>query len=150
MLDFGEGKYPRVSSAIHSQCHRPDRSRDGILEGEFPLHVVVAVHGREVKTALFLALNSIPSIEIVATATSTAELTSYCQTFQPDAVIVERGVPGRPLTDVLRELDQSMMPRRVLVVETAEESESFEGIAGVETLWDVDHRREVLAFIEAE
>ena len=114
------------------------------------MNVVVAVHGREVKTALFLALNSIPSIEIVATATSTAELTSYCQTFQPDAVIVERGVPGRPLTDVLRELDQSMMPRRVLVVETAEESESFEGIAGVETLRDVDHLREFLAMMDSE
>ena len=114
------------------------------------MDVVVAVHGREVKTALFLALSSIPSIEIVATATSTAELTSYCQAFRPDAVVVESDLPGRPLPDVLRELNRSMKPRRVLVIEAAAESKAFEGIAGVETLRDVDHLRVFVSTMETE
>lgn len=114
------------------------------------MDVVVAVHGRELKTALFLALNSVPNIEIVATATSTAELTSYFQAFQPAAVVVESDLPGRPLSDVLRRLEWSMMPRRVLVVDTAEESNAFEGIAGVETLRDVEHLGTFLSTMDSE
>ena len=114
------------------------------------MDVVVVVHRREVKTALFLALNSIPNIEIVATATSTAELISYCQVFHPGAVIVEGDLPGRPLADILRELNQSMTPRRVLVVDSAEEPEALEGIPGVEALRDLDDLLAVLSKADSE
>ena len=114
------------------------------------MDVVVAVHGREVKTALFLALNSIPNIEIVATATSTAELASYCQTFHPGAVIVESDLPGRPLPDVLRELNQSTAPTHVLVVDSAEEPEAWEGIVGVEPLTDVEDLLAILSIADSE
>jgi hypothetical protein len=38
------------------------------------LHVVVATHSREVKTALFHSLNATPTVTIVATGTSTVGL----------------------------------------------------------------------------
>jgi DNA-binding NarL/FixJ family response regulator len=114
------------------------------------MDVVVAVHGREVKIALFLALNSIPSIEIVATATSTAELISYCQAFHPGAVIVESDLPGRPLPDVLRELNQSTTPERVLLVDSAEKPDTLEGIPGVETLRDLDDLLAILSIADSE
>jgi DNA-binding NarL/FixJ family response regulator len=114
------------------------------------MDVVVAVHGREVKTALFLALNSIPNIEIVATATSTAELISYCHAFHPGAVIVESDLPGRPLPDVLRELNQSTTPERVLIVDSAEEPENLDGIPGVETLRDLDDLLAILSTTDPE
>ena len=113
------------------------------------MDVVVAVHGREVKTALFLVLNSIRSIEIVATATSTAELISYCQAFHPGAVIVESDLPGRPLPDVLRELNQSTTPGRVLVVDNAEEPDTLDRIPGVEILRDLDDLLAVLSMTDS-
>lgn len=112
------------------------------------MDVVVAVHGREVKTALFLALNSIANIEIVATAISTAELISYCQAFRPGAVIVESDLPGRPLPDVLRELNQSTTPGRMLVVDSAELPDTLGGIPGVETLRDLDDLLAVLSMTD--
>ena len=57
------------------------------------MRLVVAVHSREVKTALFLALNG---ITIVATATSTAELVSYCRAFRPEVDCRERSARPSP------------------------------------------------------
>ena len=95
----------------------PGWDRRGDAEGARSLHLVVATHTREVKTALFLALNALPAITIVATATSTAELASYCHAFRPDFAIVESGLPGRPLRDVLAELVASRPDSRILLID---------------------------------
>ncbi len=81
------------------------------------LRLVVAVHSREVKTALFLALNGLMSITIVATATSTAELVSYSRAFRPDVAIVESGLPGRPLDETLQQVDELMTAGRIFVID---------------------------------
>ncbi|GMQ98631.1 MAG: hypothetical protein BMS9Abin17_1152 [Acidimicrobiia bacterium] len=88
-----------------------------INSGDESIHVVVATHSREVKTALFLALNAIPAITIVATATSTSELISYCNTFRPDTAIVESGLPGRPLGTVLSEVRSTRPDIRILLID---------------------------------
>jgi hypothetical protein len=46
------------------------------------MDVVVAVHGREVRTAPFPGLSSPPNIDIAATETATGELTSYGKAFE--------------------------------------------------------------------
>ena len=94
------------------------------------LRLVVAVHRREVKTALFLALNGLDEIDIVATATSTAELISYCRAFRPDVVIVDRGLPGRPFDETLAELESC--GGRILWIDTDSSSDP-------DTFDDVEH-----------
>jgi DNA-binding NarL/FixJ family response regulator len=81
------------------------------------LRLVVAVHTREVKTALFLALNGLMAITIVATATSTAELVSYCRAFRPDVAVVESGLPGRPFDETLQQLAKLMTEGRIFVID---------------------------------
>lgn len=111
--------------------------------------VVVAVHSREVKTALFLALNAIPSIEIVATATSTAEVDSYCRAFRPDLVIVESDLPGRPVSELLEGFENSSTPREALVI--GDDAERLvKGKDKASALRDIDHLAAVLPGIELE
>ncbi len=85
--------------------------------GSRSTHVVIATHSREIKTALFLALNAIETITIVATAASTAELISYCQSLRPDTAIIETGLPGGPLGIVLHQLGASIPELRILLID---------------------------------
>ncbi|GMQ86358.1 MAG: hypothetical protein BMS9Abin07_1932 [Acidimicrobiia bacterium] len=101
------------------------------------MRLVVAVHGREVKTALFLALNGVESVTIVATATSTAELVSYCRAFRPDVVVVERGLPGRPLDEAIFKLGDSMKEGRVLLIDGDEALDLTRHAAYVEVFNDI-------------
>lgn len=103
------------------------------------MHFVVATHSRELKTAVFLALNTVPTITIVATANSTAELISYCRTFLPDVAIVESGLPGRPLADVLHQLGDAATPGRIFVIGEDGASELARDVGAAEVLRDVDH-----------
>jgi DNA-binding NarL/FixJ family response regulator len=82
-----------------------------------PITLIVATFRREVKTALFLALRAMPAVTIVATATSTGELISYCHAFRPNIAIVESGLPGRSLRAVLTELGSSNPGMRMLVID---------------------------------
>jgi len=104
-----------------------------------PLRLVVAVHGREVKTALFLALNGIQTLDIVATATSTAELVSYCRAFRPDVAIVESGLPGRPLDETLQQLEESGCVGRVLLIDADTPPDFILDLTDAEVFEDVDH-----------
>ena len=81
------------------------------------MRLVVAVHSREVKTALFLALDGLVSITIVATATSTAELVTYYRAFRPDVAVVESGLPGRPLDETLQQLAELKNPGKIFVID---------------------------------
>lgn len=103
------------------------------------MRLVVAVHSREVKTALFLALNGINGITIVATATSTAELVSYCRAFRPDVVIVESGLPGRPLGETMPQLGDSMGAGQILVIDGNGAIDIVNEMPNAEVFKDIDH-----------
>jgi DNA-binding NarL/FixJ family response regulator len=103
------------------------------------MDVVVAVHSREVKTALFVALNGVETVTIVAVAGSTAELVSYCQTFRPDVAIVEAGLPGQPIEPVLAEIEQSSNVERLLVIGDDKQPGMYASIPSAEILKDVEH-----------
>jgi len=102
------------------------------------VRLVVAVHRREVKGALFLALNGLDDVTIVATATSTAELTSYCRTFEPDVVILERGLPGRPTAEILTDLGQSLPDCRIQMIDESGGRKKEQGLSEVEVFTDLD------------
>jgi hypothetical protein len=107
-------------------------TKDGML------HIVVATHSREVKTALFHSLNAISTVTIVATGTSTAELVNYSHAFQPEIVIVETGLPGLPLRDVLDELHTLNPSLRTLLIGEDAAVKTFLNIPNVEVFSDLD------------
>jgi DNA-binding NarL/FixJ family response regulator len=102
------------------------------------VRLIVAVHGREVKGALFLALNGLDAITIVATATSTGELTSYCRSFKPDVIIFERGLPGRPAAEVLPDLRQSLPECRIQMIDESGGRKTEQSLSDVEIFTDLD------------
>lgn len=102
------------------------------------MRLVLAVHSREVKAALFLALNGLDAVTIVATATSTAELTSYCRTLEPDVVIFERGLPGRPSAEILTDLGQSLPDCRIQLIDESGSARSEPGLSEVEVFIDLE------------
>jgi hypothetical protein len=91
------------------------------------------------KTALFLALNGIEAVTIVATATSTAELVSYGRAFRPDTVVVESGLPGRPLSETLPRLGDSMKSGRILVIDGHGVIDIVDEQPNAEVFEDIEH-----------
>jgi hypothetical protein len=74
----------------------------------------------------------------VATGTSTAELVNYSHAFRPDIVIVETGLPGQPLSDVLIELGTLHPMPRVLLIGENTELRTYEAIPTIEVFADLD------------
>ena len=85
------------------------------------VRVVVAVASRELKAALFVALSADPEVEIVATASTMAELVTYSRAFRPDVAVVEPELPGGDIEEALTTMSDST--ERVFLV--------GEGAAGV-------------------
>jgi hypothetical protein len=102
------------------------------------IHVVLATHHREVQTALFHSLNTISTVAIVATGTSTAELVNYSHAFLPDIVIVETGLPGQPLSDVLVELGTLQPMPRVLLIGENTDLKPNSSLPSVDVFADLD------------
>jgi hypothetical protein len=113
-----------------------DRS-DHVSDGR-SVHIIVATHTRELKTALFIALNAIPAVAIVATAASTAELASYCHAFRPDFAIVQSGLPGRSLGDVLAELTASNPESQLLLIDDQAQPTADPTMPEIEIFTDID------------
>ena len=113
-----------------------DRGED--TESAPSIHVVLATHSREVKTALFHSLNALSTITIVATATSTAELVSYCHAFRPDIAIVEAGLPGQSLDKVIAELGVSNPDSRILLIGESVELMTDPNVPEVEAFTDLE------------
>lgn len=82
--------------------------------------IVLATHSRELKMSLFLALNTLADVSIVATASATAELLSYGKALRPDVVIIETGLPGRDLDDAVERLETYIGPGRILLIDSAD------------------------------
>ncbi|MGI9586086.1 MAG: hypothetical protein ACR2N7_10900, partial [Acidimicrobiia bacterium] len=107
-----------------------------ILLEESDMRLVVAVHSRDVKTALFLALNGVEFVDIVATATNAAELASYCRSFRPDVAIVETSLPGSPLRDGLEQIEAST--GRILLIDPGGRATPEIDVGIAEPFVDVD------------
>jgi hypothetical protein len=110
----------------------------GRVDGDRSVHIIVATHTRELKTALFVALNAIPAVAIVATATSTAELASYCHAFRPDFAIVQSGLPGRSLGEVLTELTASNPESQLLLIDDQAQPTADPTMPEIEIFTDID------------
>ena len=60
------------------------------------VRMVVGIESRDVRAALFLALEAVDDVRIVGSATSAAEVVSLCRSLHPEVAIVEdlRESPG--------------------------------------------------------
>jgi DNA-binding NarL/FixJ family response regulator len=105
-------------------------------EKKHKLRLLLAICTRELKTAFFLVLSDQPSVQIVATATNTAELLSYSRAFQPDAIALEWELPGRPVADVLPMLAQTDMPTELLIVSRPSSRQQIRDVAPTASVFD--------------
>jgi DNA-binding NarL/FixJ family response regulator len=100
------------------------------------LRLLLAIYTRELKTALFLALSEQPALQIVASATNTAELLTYSRTFQPDAIALEWEMPGRPVADVFPTLAQADSPPEILIISRPSSRQQIQDIAPTASAFD--------------
>jgi DNA-binding NarL/FixJ family response regulator len=100
------------------------------------LRLLLAIYTRELKTAFYLALSDWPSVQVVASATNTAELLSYNRAFQPDAIALEWELPGRPLADVLPTLTQACSSAEILIVSRPSSRQQIRDVAPTASVFD--------------
>jgi DNA-binding NarL/FixJ family response regulator len=99
---------------------------------------------REVKTAIFLALQSEPEISVVATAVNTAELLTYTRSFHPDLIILEWELKGRPMMDVLPQLPQISPSSKIFVISKPSSYEQIRDLPANENIICVDEANEAI------
>jgi DNA-binding NarL/FixJ family response regulator len=78
--------------------------------------LLLAIFTREMKTAFFLALSDESDIQIKATASNTAELLTFNRSLQPNVIVLEWDLPGRPMTEVYPVLTQSDHPPAIFII----------------------------------
>jgi len=100
------------------------------------LRLLLAVYTRELKTAFYLALSDQPLVQIVASATNTAELLTYSRTFQPDAIALEWEMPGRPLADVLPPLTKACSSAEILIISRPSSRQQIRDVAPCVSVFD--------------
>jgi DNA-binding NarL/FixJ family response regulator len=103
------------------------------------MRLLVAVHSRNVRKALFLALSGIEQVAIVGTATTTAELASLNRALAPGLVVVEVGLSGEPLEDLLRSIEKLRLDCRVLIIDPCAQQEDKIAAGGLELFSNIDH-----------
>jgi CheY-like chemotaxis protein len=111
------------------------------------LRLLLAIYARELKTALFLALSEQSALQIVASATNTAELLSYGRTFQPDAIALEWEMPGRPMADVLPALTQACSSAELLIISRPSSRQQIRDVAPSASVFD--DPEELIGVLEA-
>jgi DNA-binding NarL/FixJ family response regulator len=78
--------------------------------------LLLAIFTRELKTAFFLSLSDMLNIQIIATASNTAELLTFSRSLQPEVIVLEWELPGRPMTEVYPVLTQGDCPPAVFII----------------------------------
>jgi DNA-binding NarL/FixJ family response regulator len=80
------------------------------------IRLLLAIFTRELKTAFFLALSDESNIHIRATASNTAELLTFNRSLQPDVIVLEWELPGRPMKEIYPVLAQADFPPAIFII----------------------------------
>lgn len=80
------------------------------------MNVVLAMRHAQARLALELALSEEPGVMVVGAASETEGALALARTTQPDLVLLEWDLPGRPSPDVLAIARTLVKPLRVLVL----------------------------------
>jgi len=87
-----------------------------VAEDKQTVRLLLAIYTRELKSAFFLAISDELRVQIVATASNTAELLTFNRSLQPNSIVLEWDLPGRPMTEVYPVLTQADTPPSIFVV----------------------------------
>ena len=98
-------------------------------EDKSSVRLLLAIYTRELKTAFFLALADEPNIQIIATAANTAELLTYNRSLQPNAILLEWDLPGRPMCEVYQVLTQAGDPPSIFIIGKPSSEEQIREVA---------------------
>lgn len=115
-----------------------------ITESKPKRQVVVAVSTRELKTAIFLTLNSEPEVRVVAVAANTAELLTYARSFQPDAIILELELQGYPIGEVLEKLCEVSPESKVLIISKPSSFDQIHNLPAADNIIRIDNAPETI------
>jgi DNA-binding NarL/FixJ family response regulator len=80
------------------------------------IRLLLAIFTRELKAAFFLALSDEPNVQIMATASNTAELLTFNRSLQPYVIVLEWELPGRPMSEVYPVLTQADHPPAIFII----------------------------------
>lgn len=80
------------------------------------MNVVLAVRHARARLAMELALSEEPGVTVVGTASETEGMLALARTARPDLVVLEWGLPGRPVEVVLVEAQTLASPLYFLVL----------------------------------
>jgi DNA-binding NarL/FixJ family response regulator len=83
------------------------------------VRMVVGIGSRDVRSALFVALDALDGLRVAGSGTSAAEVITLCRTLQPDAVVIEDGLSDWTLEDLLDAIVIPMWSGDVLVISGA-------------------------------
>ena len=102
--------------------------------------LVVGIGNREVRSALFLALESLDPVRIVGSATSAAEVVSLCRSLRPSIAIVEEGLSDWDLRTLLDQLVVPMWEGQVVVLSPTSDVDmldEYENVVMADTVGDL-------------
>jgi DNA-binding NarL/FixJ family response regulator len=108
------------------------------------MRVLIADRRTEVRAALALLLGQEPGVEIGGQARDSAELLSLMETVRPDVVLLEWGLPGRPVARLVAMLHALAWAPRVLVLALREERRGAALAAGADAFASKDESPERL------
>lgn len=87
------------------------------------MDVLLAIHQLDLRLALDLLLREEPGISVVGVANETEGLLALLYTVHPDLLLLDWALRGRPLTEVLTELQGHYRPPKVIGLGVKEERE---------------------------
>ncbi|MFC2153138.1 hypothetical protein ACFLQ7_00705 [Actinomycetota bacterium] len=111
------------------------------------VRVIVGIGNREVRASMFLALDSIEALRIVGSATSAAEVVTLCRTLHPDVAIVEEGLSGWALPDLLAAIVAPAWSGTLLLLSQDDVTEVVEEYDNVHLLHGIE---QIASIIESE
>lgn len=80
------------------------------------ISLLLAIFTRELKTAFFLALSDESNLQIIATASNTAELSTFSRSLQPNVIVLEWDLPGKPMSELYPVLTQADFPPAIFII----------------------------------
>ncbi len=80
------------------------------------MHVLLATEQADLRISLELLLDQEPGVNIIGSASETEGLLALIRSAQPDIVILEWDLPGRPMNDILAAAHRLGHPAKFIVL----------------------------------
>ncbi len=79
------------------------------------MHILLGMKEADSRLSLELLLSEEPGVTVIGEASETEGLLALIHTSQPDLVILEQDLPGRPVADLLADIRGLADPPRLIV-----------------------------------